>query len=102
MRLTEIITPSQMKKISENIYKTIRSSYDPALIDDVWLREGLSYKTPKNYQNWTVITTATGRIQEVRFYFADYQLGPHAMGMPVVSVRLSDLSISLPEQVSGE
>ncbi len=90
--LSNIVSRKELGVISKNIENfLIQELWDNIDID--WIREGLSVKKLSNFGIFTLQTDDSGRPQFIEFHFADYQVGPHAIGMPVVKIRLGTLDI---------
>lgn len=93
--LLRVITKKDLQTISKNISKSLQKAFTES--DIWWLNEWLSPAKLSNYQNFSLQTDSNWKIIWITFYFADYQVGPHAFGMPVVRVSLPDMTASVLE-----
>lgn len=89
----QILTRADLTKVAKNIESTLLQKDPERFADDSWLREGLSPKRLANYRVGTVSTDAAGTIVSITFYFADYQLGPHAIGRPEITIDAKTLQV---------
>jgi hypothetical protein len=88
------------KIISRKNLVTLSKNIETYLIEQLgtdttkaWLQDGLSAKKPSNYSKFTLHTNSAGDIDTATFYFSPYQVGPHSIGTPTVTVNLKDLSV---------
>ncbi|GAB0174278.1 MAG: DUF3298 and DUF4163 domain-containing protein [Candidatus Altimarinota bacterium] len=92
--LWKVVTPTRLKTESKRIADSLQSYYtkEGYPLDKVWLEEGLNPKVIANYKSWTLSTDASGNFLDMLVYFADYQVGPHAIGMPKAKINLAPTS----------
>jgi hypothetical protein len=93
--LLQTLSRAKFITIAKNIEKKLLEKRPEDFTDVSWLQTGLSVKRLANYGTFTVGTDANGNVKTVTFYFDDYQVGPHAIGRPVVSVDVATLAVTL-------
>lgn len=88
--LWKVVTPKKLKEVSIKSEKKLQDYYTEQgyPLDAPWLHDGVNPKNAKNYSTFTLKTDALGKLSDMLIYFADYQVGPHAIGMPMVAVDL--------------
>lgn len=88
--LWKVLTPKKLRDISIKTEKKLQDYYtkEGYPLDPAWLQEGVNPRNAKNYSTFTLKTDALGSLSGMLIYFADYQVGPHAIGMPMVAVDL--------------
>ena len=80
------------KKVRTELIRYYASQgYD---LDTEWLYSGTNPRLIRNYNTYTVTLAKDGKPESLTIYFADYQIGPHAIGMPTVVVNLNSLDVS--------
>ncbi len=91
--LLKVVNRKNLATIAKNIETHLKSTSADWAIDTEWLRSGLSPQKIANYNTFSLHTDTTGNIKSITFYFADYQVGPHAMGRPSVTVDLATFQV---------
>jgi putative hemolysin len=93
--LLQTLSRAKLMTLAKNIEKKLLDKRPQDFTDVSWLQTGLSVKRLANYGTFTVGTDASGKVNTVTFYFDDYQVGPHSIGRPVVSVDVATLAVTL-------
>lgn len=95
LSLLQTLSRAKLMTVAKNIEKKLLQKRPQDFTDASWLQTGLSPKRLANYGTFTVGTDASGKVKTVTFYFDDYQVGPHVIGRPVVSVDVATLAVTL-------
>lgn len=90
--LPTVLNRKELQMVAKNIEQYLVDTLW-ADADKEWIQEWLSPKKLSNYATFTVHTDKSGNIETITFYFADYQVWPHAIGMPVVTIDKKTLSV---------
>jgi len=91
--LLKIVNRKNLAIIAKNIETHLNNTIADWAIDTEWLQSGLSPQKIYNYNTFALHTDAIGKISSITFYFADYQVGPHAMGRPSITVDLATFQV---------
>ncbi len=94
--ITKLLAPNDLSKVATKVRTALIKYYSDAGydLDTQWLATGTNPKFPRNYGTYTVTLSPLGKPAKVTVYFADYQVGPHAIGMPTVEIDLASLQVT--------
>jgi len=81
------LTENTLKKLSKVAYGALWKYFweNGGIVDTSWLKDGTA-PTQENFENFDFHIGENGKVQSLNFYFQDYQVGPHALWMPTLTL----------------